>query len=170
MTTDDRRTARADRLKLLLRHVPAPVGIVTSFDPVSGDPIGLAMSAIMPVCLEPCAMAIAVNRMGSSHPAMLRAGRYCINLLDAGMQDLLTPFASSAGKPDRFTEGPWLRHDQVWYLDGAPANIFCEIRETLSFGTHDLMVGEVYHLLTSGSQDILGWANGQLSRLSPLTD
>lgn len=155
-------------LKRVLRHLPAPVGIVTSFDPADGTPVGLAMSAIMPVCLEPCAMAIAVNRSGSAHGAMMRAGRFCINLLDTAHHGHMAPFASAEGRAARFTQPDWRQSGPIWYIDGASANLFCTIRESLSFGTHDLLVGEVFDLRTNGGEDILGWANGSLGRLVPL--
>lgn len=157
-----------NQLKQVLRHLPAPVGIVSSYDPETGEPVGLAMSALMPVSLEPCSMAIAINRAGSAHDAMVRAGRFCINLLDSPRQDYLTPFASFAGRADRFTHPDWRQHGPVWFISGAPANIFCDVRERLAYGTHDLLIGEVYDLLSTGGDDILGWANGALGRLSPL--
>ncbi|MBS0482113.1 MAG: flavin reductase [Proteobacteria bacterium] len=156
------------RLKQVLRHLPAPVGIVSSFDPDSGDPVGLAMSALMPVSLEPVSMAIAINRSGSAHDAMIRAGRFCINLLDSARREYLTPFASFAGRPDRFTQSDWRQHGPVWFIEGAPANIFCEIRERVPHGTHDVLIGAIYDLRSTGGDDILGWANGALGRLSPL--
>lgn len=157
-----------DQLKQVLRHLPAPVGIVSSYDPETGEPVGLAMSALMPVSLEPCSMAIAINRSGSAHDAMIRAGRFCINLLDSARQDFLTPFASFAGRADRFTQPDWSQHGPVWFIAGAPANIFCDVRERMPYGTHDLLIGEVYDLISTGGADILGWANGALGRLSPL--
>lgn len=156
------------RLKQVLRHLPAPVGIVSSFDPDNGEPVGLAMSALMPVSLEPCSMAIAINRSGSSHDAMIRAGKFCINLLDSARHGYLMPFASPAGRSERFTHPDWRQHGPVWYIEGAPAAIFCDVRERLSYGTHDLLIGEVYDLRSTGGDDILGWANGALGRLSPL--
>ncbi|MDE2435167.1 MAG: flavin reductase [Sphingomonadales bacterium] len=173
MAADDQppgKPAHDAQLKQVLRHLPAPVGIVSSYDPDSGDPVGLAMSALMPVSLEPCSMAIAINRSGSAHDAMIRAGRFCINLLDSTQHAHLTPFASFAGRSDRFTHSDWRQHGPVWFLEGAPANIFCEIRQRLSYGTHDLLIGEIYHLRSTGGDDILGWANGALGRLSPLRD
>lgn len=158
----------ADQLKQVLRYLPAPVGIVTSFDPETREPVGLAMSALMPVALDPCSMVIAVNRSGSSHASMLAAGRYCINLLDPASHAHMTPFASFDARDQRFTQSDWKQNGDVWYIEGAPANIFCDVRETLSFGTHDLLVGEVYDLRTTGGQEILGWANGALGRLTPL--
>lgn len=156
------------RLKQVLRHLPAPVGIVSSFAPESGDPVGLAMSAIMPVSLEPCSMAIAINRAGASHDAIVRSGRFCINLLDSARQAHMAPFARPEARDLRFTQPDWVRHGQVWYIQGCPANMFCEIRERLPYGTHDLLIGEVYDLMSTASEDILGWANGALGRLSPI--
>ncbi len=156
------------QLKRVLRHLPAPVGIVSSFDPDTQAPVGLAMSALMPVSLEPCAMAIAINRSGSAHDAMMRAGRFCINLLDSNRQEYLSPFASHEGRGDRFTQPDWRQNGAVWYIEGAPAAIFCDIRERMSFGTHDVLIGEVYDLIASGDDDILGWANGALGRLEPI--
>lgn len=156
------------RLKRVLRHMPAPVGIVTSFDPATNAPVGLAMSAIMPVCLDPCAMAICVNRSGSSHDAMIRAGRFCINLLHDAHDAHMAPFAGAAAREERFAQDDWRQHGPVWFIEGAPANIFCDIRERVPYGTHDLLVGEVYDLFDNGGEDILGWANGALGRINPL--
>lgn len=168
MTDGNRQPDLASQLKLILRYLPAPVGIVTSFDPANGQPVGLAMSAIMPMSLDPCSMAIAVNRSGSAHEGILAAGRYCINLLDSERHGHMAPFASADLRDQRFTQPEWKQKGQVWYIEGAPANIFCEVREKVSYGTHDLLIGEVYDLIVTGRDDILGWANGALGRLAPL--
>lgn len=161
------------RLKQVLRAMPAPVGIVTSVDPDTGQPVGLAMSALMPVCLDPPAMAICVNRAGSAHDAMIRAGRFCINLLHPWQGSHMVPFADPASRDGRFKQSDWKghRHDVhegLMHIDGAPAAIFCTIRETLSFGTHDLLVGEVDDIVVSGKGEIVGWANGALCRPATL--
>lgn len=161
------------RLKSVLRIMPAPVGIVTSFDPDSGEPVGLAMSALMPVCLDPPSMAICVNRSGSAHAAMIRAGRFCINLLHSRQDGHMAPFADPAARAARFTQDDWRQHDHavhegVWYIEGAPAAIFCTIREHISYGTHDLLLGEVDDLITTAGEEIVGWANGALYRPAPL--
>lgn len=157
-----------DMLKNVLRYLPAPVAIVTSFDPQTDDPVGLAMSAIMPVSLEPCAMAVAVNRSASSYRPMVESGRFCINLLTSDKFSHLDPFADPEARDDRFTQEDWERNGSVWYIRDAPANIFCDVAETVSFGTHDILVGEVYDLYSSGATDILGWADGALGSLIPI--
>lgn len=169
MTVTAQATPLDARLKRVLRFMPAPVGIVTSFDPATGAPVGLAMSALMPVSLEPPAMAICVNRSGSAHQALVGAGRFCINLLHGEQGDHVTPFAGPAARDQRFTQPDWRQHEGVWFIEGAPANIFCTVRERVSHGTHDVIIGEVTDLIASGAEDILGWANGALCRPSPLT-
>jgi flavin reductase len=161
----------ATQLKRVLRFMPAPVGIITSFDPDDGRPVGLAMSALMPVCLEPAAMAICVNRSGSAYDALVRAGRFCINLLAPGQDAHVTPFADPTARGDRFAQADWRRRaqDSMWYIDDAPANLFCTMRARLSHGTHDLVIGDVTDLYASGGEDILGWANGAPGRLLPLS-
>lgn len=118
-------------------------------------------------------MAICVNRSGSAHDAMMRAGRFCINLLQAGQDSHVRPFADPAAREMRFRQDDWRQHvhhahEGLWYIDKAPAAIFCTIRENVRFGTHDLLVGEVDDLITSGSDDIVGWANGSLYRPTPI--
>lgn len=159
---------RSAQLKSVLRLLPAPVSIVTSHD-ADGGGIGLAISALMPVSLEPCAMAICVNRSGSSHDALIRAGRFCINLLHPDQGDCFNPFASAEMRDSRFAHADWRQRDRIWYIEGAPANIFCTIAEQTSYGTHDLIIGKVDDLLTAQCDEIVGWANGRLSRLVPLS-
>ncbi|MCB2066620.1 MAG: flavin reductase [Erythrobacter sp.] len=165
---DSEQDAIATALKGVLRFMPAPVGIVTGTDPDSGDPVGLAMSAIMPVALEPCAMAVAINRSGSSHDAIIRSGRFCINLLHPSTSDHLAPFAGPARRAERFQLPGWQRRDGEWYIEDAPASIFCRIAERLGYGTHDILVGEVTDVIASGETEILGWCNGQMGTLAPL--
>jgi flavin reductase len=156
------------RLKHVLRFTPAPVSIVTSYDPHDGTPVGLAVSAFMPVSLAPCAMAICVNRSGSAHQAMVRARRFCINLLNSDQGDHVTPFADPTARARRFTQPDWQQREGLWFIEGAPASMFCTVIESVAFGTHDLLVGEVTGLLSTGEEDIIGWVNRALSRPSPL--
>ena len=158
------------QLKRVLRFMPAPVGIVTSCD-AAGAPIGLAMSALMPVCLTPPSMAICVNRSAAAHDALVVAGQFCVNLLHSGNHAHLAPFADPAARETRFTRSDWRQHPDsgLWYIAGAAANLFCTTSNSVEHGTHNMIVGEVTDLYTDNGEDILGWANGALGRLQPLT-
>ncbi len=155
-------------LKRILRFLPAPVGIVTSVDPETDEPIGLAMSAIMPVSLDPCAVAIAVNRAGSAHAGIVNSGHFCINLLDPATGEHLGPFGDPTRRAERFKLPGWRRHNGVMLLDAAPASIICAIAGHTVFGTHDVLIGDVREIHSSGMTTILGWADGALGTLQPL--
>lgn len=158
----------ADRLKTVLRHLPAPVAIVTSFDPNTDEPIGLAVSALMPVSLAPCSMAIAVNRSAAAHAGLMESGALCINLIEGAVRDSLMPFADASSRHLRFAGPEWRRRGRVWFTAAAPANIFCTVRTVVSHGTHDVMICDVDALLHNGTQDFLVWANGALGRVAPV--
>lgn len=168
MTDIDGQPDLAASLKRVLRHMPAPVGIVTSSDGDTGDPIGLVMSAIMPVSLDPAAMVVAVHRGGTSHDAIVRSGHYAINLLSSAQARHVEPFLASGRRDDRFRAPGWRRHGSTWIIDGAPASIICTIEQHLSFGTHDLLVGLVRHIVAADETPILGWCNGALGTHAPL--
>ena len=168
MTVIDSPPDLASSLRRVLRHMPAPVGIITSSDADTGDPVGLVMSAIMPVSLDPVAMVVAVNRGGGSHEAIIRSGHYAINLLSPEQARHVEPFMAPDRRADRFRTPGWRRHDRSWIIDGAPANIICTIEQHLSFGTHDLLVGLVRHVIAADETPILGWCNGSLGTHAPL--
>lgn len=157
-----------DRLKRVLRFTPAPVSIVTSFDEF-GEPVGLAMSAIMPVALEPCSMAISINRDGSAYRHVRAAGLFCVNLLNSATEPHFRPFCDPRLREQRFKDPAWKVHEGLWYLDDAPASIFCRIEQVAQYGTHDVVIGKVFDMFSSGDQDILGSGDGSLGRLLPVT-
>ena len=47
MTAENQQADLASGLKQVLRYLPAPVGIVSSYDTENGQPIGLAMSGLV---------------------------------------------------------------------------------------------------------------------------
>lgn len=164
----DRQADLASALRRVLRHMPAPVGIVTSSDAESGDPIGLVMSAIMPMSLDPASMVVAIHRGGASHGGILQSGRYAINLLSSGQAEHIAPFISPARRDERFRTPGWRRRGGTWIIDGARASIICTIDRLLSFGTHDLLVGLVQEVVASDETAILGWCDGALGTHAPL--
>jgi len=157
-----------DCLKGVLRRLPSPVGIITTYGS-DRAPVGAAISAMMPVTLAPCAIAVCIDRSGSVHEALVQAGRFCINLLDPDQTEWFEPFANADLRDSRFLQADWRQRDAVWFVEGAPANIFCTIANVTPFGTHDLIIGAVDHLQAADCGEIVGWANGQVGRLVPLS-
>ncbi|TVV77156.1 flavin reductase family protein [Sphingomonas solaris] len=158
----------ATALKAAMRRMPGAVALITTHDPVTGAPAGLAASAVIPVSMEPASMLVSVNRAASAHAAIERAGRYCINLLGIEHTALVGLFSNSALRTERFAGAEWQVRDGLPYLPQACAAIFCTVRETLVFGTHELFVGTVDAVHAGEGSDPLGWIEGGYARLGPL--
>ena len=160
----------ADGLKAAMRRMPGAVALITTCDPDTGHPAGLAASSVIPVSMEPPSMLVAVNRTASAHAAIERAGRYCVNLLGTTQTALVGLFSSSDMRERRFASEEWHNRDGLPYLTSACANIFCEVSTTLVFGTHELFIGEVFDVraaIAEGSEP-LGWIEGGFARLGKL--
>jgi flavin reductase (DIM6/NTAB) family NADH-FMN oxidoreductase RutF len=156
-------------LKSAMRRMPGAVALISTIDPETDQPAGLAASAVIPVSMDPPSMLISINRAASAHAAIERAGRFCVNLLGTEQTALVGLFSSSDLRDKRFSSPEWLRSGDLTYLSRASANIFCTISTTLLFGTHELFVGEVFEVISGGeSGDPLGWIEGGFARLGPI--
>jgi flavin reductase (DIM6/NTAB) family NADH-FMN oxidoreductase RutF len=160
-------TLLAADLKAAMRRMPSAVSLITTRDPVDEHPAGLVASAVIPVSMQPPSMLVSVNRAGSTHAAISRAGRYCINLLTTAQTELVSRFTSQDLRDLRFTSELWHYDGEIPFLPTACASIFCETIGTLVVGTHELFIGEVVQVQagSSASSDPLGWIEGGFARL-----
>jgi flavin reductase (DIM6/NTAB) family NADH-FMN oxidoreductase RutF len=166
---DSNAAAVAAGLKAAMRRMPSAVALITTHDPEAGTPAGLAATAVIPVSMDPPSMLVAINRTASAHSAIERAGRFCINLLSTEQTALVGLFSNSAMREQRFAGSDWAYADDLPYLPGACATIFCKIQTTLLFGTHELFIGAAYDVRAADGQNPLGWFEGNYAQLGQLT-
>ena len=157
------------RLKAALRGMPGPVALITTCDAVTGEPAGLAASAVIPVCMAPPSMLVCVNRSASAHAVIEASGRFCINLVGPMQTCLLEAFSSTALRHRRFAGKQWSERYGLPYLPAAPASLFCMVRTTLLFGTHEAFVGEVFDMAADGAEKPVGWLNGGFAEFKPFS-
>ena len=170
--TDD----RVARLRGALRRLPGPVSLITSCDG-AGEPAGMVASAVIPVSMEPPSMLVSVNRDASMHAIITASGVFCINLLTIAQRGFVAPFSNHAKRDERFDMGDWHYEAGMPWLPDAAACIFCEVRDTKLFGTHELFIGEVSAVRSveggldeerRGSEAPLGWMEGDFVRFGTL--
>jgi flavin reductase (DIM6/NTAB) family NADH-FMN oxidoreductase RutF len=149
--------------------MPGPVALITTRDIPTGKPAGLAASAIVPVSMEPPSMMICVNRQASAHAVIEASGRFCINLIGPAQTKLVDAFSNSAKRDERFADDAgWSERHGLPYLPSAPAGLFCTVRTTLLFGTHEAFVGEVFDITTNDAEQPVGWLAGAFVQFKPL--
>src|SRR5690606_33575379 len=81
----------------------------------------------------------------STWPRIRAAGRFCVNILDEGQEDVCRVFASKAD--DKFAGLGW-RASPLGspLLDGVLAWIDCEVADVVPQGDHDIVIGAVRDL------------------------
>lgn len=145
-------TVSQDVFKEVMGNVPAAVTVVTALDG-AGEPAGLTVSAFSVVSLDPPLVLVCVDKGSQTLPAVTGAGRFTVNFLAAGGEDLAIRFASkSAHKFDGVVTMPSsaLRaHGAALpgygpVLAGAACGYaLCDVAREVEAGDHWIFVGEV---------------------------
>jgi flavin reductase (DIM6/NTAB) family NADH-FMN oxidoreductase RutF len=150
--------------------MPGPVAVITTRDIATGKPAGLAASAVVPVSMAPPSMLVCVNRSASAHAVIEVSGFFCINLIGTSQTPLVRAFSSSEQRSQRFAEGQWDQRHGLPYLPASPASLFCLVRTTMLFGTHEVFVGEVFDMAANGAEKPIAWLEGAFARFTPIND
>ncbi|MEU4578650.1 flavin reductase family protein [Nonomuraea sp. NPDC023979] len=118
------------------------VAVVTTALP--GERAGLTVNSFASVSLDPALVLWCLSSRAPSAPAFLRAGRFGVNVLAAGQEELSRRFSRPA--PDKF-DGVATRLTPTGLpaLAGALAFFACRTVSAQEAGDHLVMVGEVEH-------------------------
>jgi flavin reductase len=153
--------------KLAMRRLAATVTIVTAGR--EGRRFGMAATAVTSVTATPPTLLICVNRSASIHDIIAETGRFCLNILGTHHVDLVNPFGGGSEGEARFGHGAWSQHDGgMPYLDDAQASLFCELKRTVEYGSHSIMIGEVMAVHLSEAVSPLLYQDGGLVASRPL--
>jgi flavin reductase (DIM6/NTAB) family NADH-FMN oxidoreductase RutF len=129
----------------VLGHFPTGVAVITSIG-TDGQPIGMAVGSFTSVSLDPPLVAFLPDRGSSTFPAIRDAGRFCVNVLAGGQEDVCRTMATRGA--DRFGGIEWrpAPHTGSPVLNGAVAWIDCELGDVHDAGDHYIVIGQVLAL------------------------
>ena len=85
-------------------------------------------------------MLISIDRNARAHQAILDCGKFCVNILGMEQAELISLFSNSDLRDKRFEHESWRIHESLPYLVTAASNIFCHVRQTIVFGTHEIFI------------------------------
>lgn len=129
----------------------------------------MTATAVTSVCTEPAALLVCINTSSSLHSPVLTSGRFCVNMLQVNQQDISTAFAGRLKGRDRFLAGDWHMSDEdLPYLTGAQASLFCTLQQKVRFGTHTIHIGTVNRVLISETISPLLYEDGKYARSMPI--
>ena len=152
VTPDDR------RFRDVLGHFATGVTIITAMD--GEEPVGLAANSFTSLSLEPPLVLFCVAHSSSTWPRIEPSGKFAVNILGEGHEELCRLFAQRGA--DRFGATPW--HTGVSgspVLDEAIAYVDCELEAQHPGGDHLIVVGRVLDFdLREGTRPLLFFQGG----------
>jgi flavin reductase (DIM6/NTAB) family NADH-FMN oxidoreductase RutF len=140
-----------------------PTGAAVVAVDVDGQRVGLTVSAVVTLSLEPPLVGVAVARHAALHELLREAGHFGVSLLAAGQERVaghfargVPPIAMWQGVDVLPGEGPPL-------LAGAAGWLTADVEAEVAAGTHTLFVGRVATAAPGGAPQSLvrvrgGWA------------
>ncbi len=124
-----------------MRRFPAGVAVVTVA--VDAQRVGLTVSAVTSLSLDPPLVSVAISRQAAMHELLAESQAFSLSLLSGDQVGLAQHFARGV-PPIAMWEGIELhRSDGQPLLSGASAWLDCALVDEFSAGDHTLFVGGV---------------------------
>jgi 3-hydroxy-9,10-secoandrosta-1,3,5(10)-triene-9,17-dione monooxygenase reductase component len=143
------------------------VTIVTARGP--HGPAGLTTNAFSSVSLDPPLVLVCFDNGSRTLPVVREAGRFAVNVLRAGQEDLAATFASKALLgADKFAAVTHTEDHGVPVLDGALAWLACDVHQLVAAGDHTIGIGEVTAMDVDPAGEPLVFAGGRYRALGTL--
>lgn len=134
--------ATGDDLRTVMRRFPGGVAVVTAN--ADGYRLGVTVSALVSLSLEPPLVGVSIAREAQMHAVLREAGGFAVSLLAGGQEWLSEHFARST-PPIAMWHG--VAHHEgsegAPLLAGAIGWLECRLRSEHEAGDHTLFVGEV---------------------------
>jgi 3-hydroxy-9,10-secoandrosta-1,3,5(10)-triene-9,17-dione monooxygenase reductase component len=159
------------RFRDVIGHFATGVAIVTTTGS-DGAHAGLTTNAVSSLSLDPMLMLVCFDNGSRTLPIVRDAGRFAVNVLRAGQEDLAKVFASKREQPEKFGAATHTVAHGVPVLDDALAWIACDLDAMHPAGDHTIGVGRVTHLSADDgaggtNSDPLLFFRGGFARLAP---
>ena len=155
----------ADSYREAIGQFATGVAVVTCAGP--DGPAGLTTNAVSSVSLDPLLLLVCFDEGSRTLTAVRDAGRFAVNLLRAGQEDLARVFASKRVPAEKFEAVTHRIEHGVPVLDDALAWLACDVDALHRAGDHTIAVGAVTHVFSDPGGDPLLFFRGTWGALSP---
>jgi 3-hydroxy-9,10-secoandrosta-1,3,5(10)-triene-9,17-dione monooxygenase reductase component len=122
-------------------HFATGVCVVTALGP--DGPAGLTTNAVSSLSLRPPLLVVCFDNDSRTLPVVRAAGRFAVNVLRVGQEELARRFASKRVAAEKFEAVTHRVDDGVPVLDDAVAWLVCDLVAEHPGGDHTIGVGAV---------------------------
>jgi len=150
--------ALVDDFKNTLSCWASGVAVVVTDD--GGELYGLTVSSFTSVSLDPPLILVCINRENRLAEMIGRSGSFSVSLLASDQEAASNYFASQGREPTHgFTGGIDGQHTEHGppIVQGCAGWLSCDLHETLTGGTHAIIIGRVVHAQAAAHTPLLYW-------------
>jgi len=124
-------------------------------------------TSIMSLSLEPLSLIVCVNRTSRSGAAFLASDVFSANALRLEQIDVARSFGPDIEREGRFKTGRWRTSRGAPVLRGAQANFVCRRTQSIAYGTHDILVGDLLSAHANAAARPLVYLDGIYTACGP---
>jgi flavin reductase (DIM6/NTAB) family NADH-FMN oxidoreductase RutF len=146
-----------DHFRSVMGHFATGVTVVTVATP--DGPVGLTANAVCSLSLEPLLLLVCFDNAARTLPAVRENGRFGVNVLGAGQEDLARLFASKRPEREKFAGVAHTVHDGIPVIEGVLAWVGCRLERLIPGGDHTIGIGAV-EAAEAGHGEPLLWLRG----------
>ncbi len=133
------------------------VAVITSAGPSGAG--GMTANAICSLSLDPPLALVCFENQARTLPIVREAGRFGVNVLNAGQEELAGVFASKLPEAEKLEGVGHHFESGVPIIDGSLAWAVCDLRELMPGGDHTIAIGEVAGLGLGHGDPLLWYAS-----------
>jgi flavin reductase (DIM6/NTAB) family NADH-FMN oxidoreductase RutF len=130
-----------EEFRVALGAYATGVTVVTAIG--ENGPSGATANAVTSLSLDPPLMLACLDRGSRTLNAVRAQGRFGVNALVAGQEELARRFAGKNAEAEKWDGVEWSESDQLPRLPGALLWVACELRDLIDGGDHLILTGNV---------------------------
>ena len=111
----------------------------------AGDhgPVGMTANAVASLSLQPLLLLVAFDNTARTLTVVRDRGRFGVNVLASGQEDLARLFASKAPEDAKFAGVAHTIHEGIPVIEGTLAWVGCRLERLVAGGDHTIGIGAV---------------------------
>ena len=147
-----------------MRGFATSISIISTCD-AQGHHYAMTASAVVSVSLQPESMLVCINKSTLFNSVVKDLEVFCINLLASDQVSQSIDCSGGLPQDNRVNEDEWeVLTNGLAVLKDCQANILCRKSRSLEYGTHNILIGDVYHIQVNRGNDPLLYMDGRYGR------
>ena len=145
----------AETVRHAMRRTASGVAVLATDGP--GGLAGVTVSTLCSLSLEPPSVIACVHAESRALPPVLENGAFSANILAEGQEAIAAAFAGflPEHRENRFGAGEWSHANGLPRLEGAVASFACRLADHHRFGTHSILIGEIFDVAATDAAPLI---------------